>query len=548
MATTYNKSLKRNGNGKYQPHVGKRADGTPEKFSLGYDGDEAQRRFELIKALWIESTAGCPEGAGFWTDEHLANAKRIAKGDFTLDKASTDTSLAFGQRLVGYRQIDPTIAADPAAERAAKTSAMLAIRRANGHASMLTGTPVENLVGFTVRQAWDEFTGSFRTNTKQRQPQTTATYVKHCGEIARYLATHAADVLDADVSKFDLATITRMYEVFFARPKTKLGTTMAFDTVDNYCTVISMFVRWIDSQAKFGWRIPRGFDQIRRTPKRTSSDRAKMKSRVQRAMIPNEHLQTLWKNALPIERALMVCGLNMAFGAGECGQLRQAFIKGDYIDGIRFKTGTDSKHYMWAITRDALAWAMKQRDAITIQPEARELVFVTNKGQPMWKYSESGNRCSAVSNIWARLIKRVQKSDASFPAYSFNTLRKTCTARIIQIATPDVASMVLAHGTISEDELLQHYVNTPWEKLFTAQRKLEKKITALFADVVNPWEAKRIPKLPLATHERIKAMHHKGHSTASIAAKLGVGTTTVVMSLKAAGIQLVRNHKALATV
>ncbi len=72
-------------------------------------------------------------------------------------------------------------------------------------------------------------------------------------------------------------------------------------------------------------------------------------------------------------------------------------------------------------------------------------------------------------NIWYRLIRRVRKDHPEFPSYSFNKLRKTSATRILEIADAETASMILAHKTIGEDELLHHYALLPWEKLFEAQ-------------------------------------------------------------------------------
>jgi len=48
------------------------------------------------------------------------------------------------------------------------------------------------------------------------------------------------------------------------------------------------------------------------------------------------------------------------------------------------------------------------------------------------------------------------------------------------LGDPHIASLLRAHKTVSEDELLRRYTNLPWEELFVAQRKLEEELMPLF--------------------------------------------------------------------
>ena len=51
---TYNKKLKRGKDGVVVRYIGRNQKGVPEKFRLGYDLTEAERRSQQIAALWAE--------------------------------------------------------------------------------------------------------------------------------------------------------------------------------------------------------------------------------------------------------------------------------------------------------------------------------------------------------------------------------------------------------------------------------------------------------------------------------------------------------------
>src|SRR5687768_14222886 len=98
----------------------------------------------------------------------------------------------------------------------------------------------------------------------------------------------------------------------------------------------------------------------------------------------------------------------------------------------------------------------------------------------MWHHSDKGNTSNGVSNVWDRLCKRVKKDYEDFPNYSFNKLRKTSATRILQIASAEVASMVLAHKTINDDELLENYALIPWESSLPPKSSTGVRSTRLF--------------------------------------------------------------------
>lgn len=191
-------------------------------------------------------------------------------------------------------------------------------------------------------------------------------------------------------------------------------------------------------------------------------------------------------------------------------------------DGVRFKTGNETKHRLWPETVAGLRWVLEQRrHRKPLKPEYSDIVFLSERGKPVWHHTAKGNASNGVANIWIRLIKRVredQDDDERIPAYSFNKLRKTAATRILEIADAATASMILAHGTISDDELLEKYAQIPWKKLFAAQEQFRVELaTVLNNGSDNPWEKPRKNYIGLKKVKQIIALDERGERARAIA-------------------------------
>ena len=110
--------------------------------------------------------------------------------------------------------------------------------------------------------------------------------------------------------------------------------------------------------------VPRRFHAIRKTPDDlTAPELYERRMGREKLVIPDEHLKMLFEYALPIERILLLLGLNCAFAASEIGHLRKGFLKLDrsIIEGIRFKSGNDTRHWLWPETKAGLEWVLAER-------------------------------------------------------------------------------------------------------------------------------------------------------------------------------------------
>ncbi|MGA7499274.1 MAG: helix-turn-helix domain-containing protein [Isosphaeraceae bacterium] len=93
--------------------------------------------------------------------------------------------------------------------------------------------------------------------------------------------------------------------------------------------------------------------------------------------------------------------------------------------------------------------------------------------------------------------------------------------------------MILAHKTISEDELLHHYALLPWERLYVAQRAFEEQLaTVLEAGGPDPWAAQPKSYKGLAKTKKVAELRSAGVSASVIADQLSISVATVYRLLQ----------------
>ena len=547
---TYEKELKRSKDGSITRYVGRNSIGMPEKFRLGYDLEAAQTRVLLILAIWEDIEDRTPPGQrSFWDAANLAAAKQIAKGEpAKLPKRDHEDPSKYVQRLqeIGKRGGGKFEPADPFIFDVGIDDLRNEVAQVRQQLS--TALNVAKPTGVTLAVALDAYQDEVR---KQNTLPTGSihpwgkTQLDQLLSITKYLGDERFG--GTDFTKLDLAEITYnrgddIYGVFRKRPLTlrsKLGKRMTPSSAKNLIKTLGNFFDWLDGAERFEWTFPRRFHSISKTPdKPTPAELYDQRIAKQPSVIPDEHLKVLFEYALPIERLLLLLGLNCAFGASEIGQLRKEFVQLDasIIEGIRFKSGNETKHKLWQQSVIGLQWFMQQRaNVVATKPEFREVIFLTERGLPLWHHTANGNSSDGISNIWYRLIERVRKDHSDFPAYSFNKLRKTSATRILKIASAEVASMILAHKTIGDDELLHHYALIPWDKLFEAQQQFERELLPILEAKGDeaPWSPKAKIYIGLSKAKAIIGLNASGVSAPQIAEQLGINVATVNRHLQA---------------
>ena len=156
------------------------------------------------------------------------------------------------------------------------------------------------------------------------------------GSICSYLEDErfgGRNFLALDLAELSYEVCDQIYGVFRRRPLTlrsKLQKRMTPASAKNLIKELSNFLDWLDGAEKFEWTEPRRFRSIVKTPESlTAEEQYRRRERKKASVIPKEHLKVLAEYALPIERILLLLGLNCAFGAAEVGQLRTGFLRLD---------------------------------------------------------------------------------------------------------------------------------------------------------------------------------------------------------------------------
>ena len=81
------------------------------------------------------------------------------------------------------------------------------------------------------------------------------------------------------------------------------------------------FLRWLNRTALFDWRKPENFDELETRVKETPQERKEKHNHTQVDTYGINELKLLNEYATPLERLLLLLGLNCAFGAAEQGRL-----------------------------------------------------------------------------------------------------------------------------------------------------------------------------------------------------------------------------------
>ncbi|SIN88664.1 hypothetical protein SAMN05444166_1446 [Singulisphaera sp. GP187] len=538
----YDKKLKRGKDGLFTRYVGQNGRGVPEKFRLGYEQDAAEEKVRLITAIWQEIEGRLSGQRPSWDKASLEAAKAIAKGKPpSLPKREFEDPIRYVERVAAISEATGTTfhPGDPLNHQIGLDDLRQELVELRQKISDAAGTPAAT--GTTVQQAITAYEVHVRRSLTLPDGFLRPwgrTKLDQLDSIRNYLSDErfgGRDFLSLDLSGLTHDRCEEMFGVFRRRPLTlrsKLRDRMKPSTAKNYIKELGNFFNWLDGAETLEWTFPRRFHAIKKTPDDlTASEQYDRRMAREKLVLPDEHLMVLFEYALPSERILLLLGLNCAFAASEIGHLRKGFLKLDrsMIDGIRFKSSNDTRHWLWPQTKDGLEWVLAARQSVRSgRTEDADVVFVTERGKPLWHATQNGHVSDGVSNVWYRLIRRVQQDHPAFPSYSFNKLRKTSATRILEIADAETASMILAHKTISEDELLHHYALLPWEKLFNAQRKLEEQLAPILeASGPDPWAPRTRSYLGLVKVKRLKEMRERGVPPKEIAEALKISVATV---------------------
>jgi hypothetical protein len=150
---------------------------------------------------------------------------------------------------------------------------------------------------------------------------------------------------------------------------------------------------------------------------------------------------------------------------------------------------------------------------------------------PLDTATVANNKNAKIQNLWNKTVDRVRKDFHEFPRLSFNKLRKTASNMVRGEAGAEVASLMLAHGEASEDDLLDLYTNRPFQKLHSTLYFIESRLARLWEAIPDPFpngpEKKGGANISRAKIQRILDLSGAGLTVPEIARRMKVGTETV---------------------
>ncbi len=567
MSTIYETELKQDKDGTWYRWLGVDVKGTKQKFRLGKDKPEAKRRLRLVIALFESQFEVAEFYGGTWVPEYMQAAKKIAKGkQATLPRMSLkvneehsiqEAPQTYAKHLAFLNR--DGVVFTPANSKDL-VEAVRAIeedqRRDRLVKSKLIGTnPDCDPTGQTIGQAIDAFSDSIVTNNTAPEDGSLSTWgktqVDQLKSWKRFMSvaietrngqTIEMNLLQTDLADLTIARAQQMVDVIRTRPMTfesKRTRRMTVKSASGIKKKIKHFFDWLDLADEWQWWEPQRFRKVKySTTPLTNEEKHQRNLRKERWRISDGEMQILFEYATPVERVLLLLGLNCAFGAGEIGDLRIPYVKFDegQINGIRFKTGSDTRHFLWPETIEGLQWELARREKLPQCDTSKDVFFLADKGAPLWRKLKSGNYKNGVAKRWRDLMDRILKDHPDFHQYSFGKLRKTAAIRVIELSDAEAASMILGHGIPTDDKLLSAYVSIPWEKLFVAQKAYGEAVRPLLKTKRPPFE--QPPKNYIGKKaEQILEQFKQGIPVQQIAQDLGIHPMTVYRHVDRAGLR-----------
>jgi len=447
----------------------------PATFFLGTDYEEACKRVMLLEKMWQAIQGDWPHlGPPAWDEHTYPIALAVARGEkdiFVEPGCDYDKSMQAGN-LADLRAQFPFLNlhfSDPIAQENADRLAEINEKEAR---KLLESRSLNQIACGTLHQALDAYnayvTLKYEGKSNQRPQQ----------RLVALLKKHSVGV---PLDKFDADAIDQWLALWCKRPTGESGQ-LALTTCRNTMIGLRQFIRWLSRSAAFQWEMPRGYSFPRCRIDKLPEDRVKRRQHFKRS-----ELGTLWQNAHPWDRAMILLALNCGFSKREIATLQTAEIvqrkDRTFIQRHRTKSDVYGEWELWPETCAALEY-LRQRPNDTIY------AVVNERGNPLVQGTPKGNENQTIKNHWDRLLDRAEAEKSGFHRLPFKCLRKTGATYIRKLSSAEIASMYLSHGERADDkdQLLPVYTSRPWRKVHQALRKLRARLLPVFNTVADPWK------------------------------------------------------------
>lgn len=528
------------------------------KFWLGKDPIQAARRCDRLEELWerVEELWGAviPSSGDrpVWDNFTLRAAKQLAKGEWQIVVPwNGESPAAYAQKLnilasrypcLQFVADDNTryIAGQIYNEQVidATVAGVVGVAREAGYVSE---TPIYDGQG-TLHQALDAYVGWLKDHKRRAWINTQVKQVERLKE------KHP----DIPLSSLDFDACESMVRLWRNRPMVKRkNKPIAAKTAENHIKQLMAFFRWLHRSQLFSWRKPEDLDEVETRVPRLAEELHSLADSEQVETFTREELCVLNEYATPLERILLLLGLNCGFGAAESGTilLKQIYLRqphpkaavigfhtspeDSFIRRVRLKNGVYGEHLLWPQTVEGLQWAIARRQRIgNATPDA--MLLVSEHGESLFHDTESGNAGRRIQNLWyGGLLRRVRKDHPQFRTLSFGKLRKTAGNLIRRFSDGETQGVFLCHGQpVKTDDLSDIYSNRDFAKVFAAIRAVGEYLQPVFdAAPVQPFASPVRQSKGRAVGKRIRELRSQGVSIDGIAAQVGLSRSAIYRRL-----------------
>jgi len=522
MATRVRRTWRPSSDGQFARQVGWKLTRSGKrgqvKFRLGSDVREAKRRELMLVRMWeyVEKTSDADPLV--WPSELLDLAKQVARdGVAKVAKRDGEPGSLYLHRVTRLAERLPGVSLLPADEAAFREAAAarsesmsafvteyeqasdafrLKLRQAagkHGAGQGRAGLPA----GPKLHQAMRDYVEWLKQEHSDAHGNVTLSGNVKVKQVQILIDRHD----DVPLACVDFDAIDGMVRYWRKRPNRK-GTErpVSAHTAEHQIGALKAFCRWLSRSEKYDWKKPESFDEIRTRIARPSEP---VRSQVSpEDVFTLDELTLLNRHATPLERCLLLLGINCGFARAEIASLTvgEVFLRtahdprhqeilgfrstdrDSFIKRRRRKTGVYGEFILFPQTVRAIQWATAHRRRLPdFGPDAR--LLVNANGEPYDKLTAGGNPNMQIPNAFARLIRRVQESDEGkdFVRRPFKMLRKTAGDLIRRHSDGEVTAVFHCRGqAVRIDDLADAYTNRPFGKVFRAIREVEQYLQPMF--------------------------------------------------------------------
>jgi hypothetical protein len=565
MSTRQRTAWKLRSDQQYDCRVGRktnsRGKSDQQRFRLGGDLREAQRRDGLLRQIWNRIERLQPSQPT-WTDDTLDLAREVARGQSVIQvpRRSGEEDVPYAQRVHWLRTCFPMLALVPephygaafgiqllsAMDRmyASATEESIAAQQAEGVA--LLGELLKNnslpAVGPTLHQAMEAYIQWLKKEYQHPEVEITGWGRTQIKQVESLKAHHRNQAL----KQLDQAAVEQMLQYWRQRPYkqgTKPGVKqrVTHKSSLNYLKTMRRFFKWLHGRKEFGWRKPENFFEMGTNVVTLEQE--------ERAQITPEKVFTLaelvllFKYGQPLDRLLILLGINCGFSIAESATLRvgeihlrtphsprhrevlnfESTAADSFIKRKRRKNKVYGEFWLFNITVQGMEWALRQRKKhANFGSEAR--LLLNGKGEPFDKPTAGGNANRQFANSFARLLDRIEDDGNQITRLPFKMLRKTGGDLVKRFSDGEVMGVFHSRGRVeaTKDNLDDLYANRPFGKVFRALQQVEKYLQPMFeAAGSDPFTKPPEAYTSRKTVDCILQLYREGAAPSEIAEKVG---------------------------